>query len=253
MQRHLAANAPQARHEARRRRASARTRLRTKSIPSILRSGRVRLRVAAESRAERNRDEVKRIALHRASEIGADMEMGYYVDAHGTQWAPQTFVVRELIRAMGYSESMVRHAERVAWWPGTARLRKLVAWRVAIRHMQRELDGPRAGGWAGPLLGAAVEELDRRLAERPDRISTRDLTTLAATLARMFKRDAPADERGTAGSIALGETGFTAIVESIERLPEPARGAARARYRAIADAMRDAISRGLHGDASGVA
>src|SRR5207244_6989944 len=111
-----------------------------------------------------------------------DMEMGYYESVDGDQWEPRPLVVRELLRKMGYGNWFVKTNRRPRWWPGMDAFRRMVAWKVAIRRMQQQVDFSNRNAWAGPLVGLAVEEMGHRLATNPASVSDRDITDLITKL-----------------------------------------------------------------------
>lgn len=204
----------------------------------------------SEQRAAKRADEKRSLAAVRreeASEIAADMEMGYYVGEDGIEWPAKTFSRAEVLRKMGYGVWFVKNGRLPAWWPGTAEFRRHVSWKVAVRRMQSHLDLTRHNAWAGPLIGLGVEEMGRRLALTPELVSDRDLTDLITKLTRIFADGAPAS--GGSAPVPGGESKpgvaarFTRITETIELLPEgPAREKAKRDYDAILTEARAAIA-----------
>jgi len=204
----------------------------------------------SEQRAAKRADEKRSLSAVRreeASEIAADMEMGYYVGEDGAQWPAKPFTRAEVLRKMGYGVWFVRNGRLPAWWPGIPEFRRHVSWKVAVRRMQSHLDLTRHNAWAGPLIGLGVEEMGRRLALTPELVSDRDLTDLITKLTRIFADGAPAG--GGSAPVPGGEAKpgvtarFTRITETIELLPEgPAREKAKRDYDAILTEARNAIS-----------
>jgi hypothetical protein len=171
--------------------------------------------------------ETKLARRHEASEIGADMEMGYYLDLAGEQWPPQHFIVKEIMTKMKYGPWFIRSRRWPAWWPGMEGFRRLVAWKVYVRRMQSTLDFGSEDPATGPLRMMAIEDMGRRLAEDPRLISDRDLTDLITKVSRDARRRV---SLANIGDAPAGTVRLRRITEEIELLPE---GAARER------AMRD--------------
>jgi hypothetical protein len=178
--------------------------------------------------------ETKIARRHEASEIGADMEMGYYIDDAGEQWPPKPFVFKEILRKMRYGKWATTHrASNPAWWPGMESFRRMVAWKVYVRKMQTTIDQGAEDPATGPLRMMAIEDMGRRLAEDPRMISDRDLTDLITKISRDSRRRAPALGDAPAGTVRLRR-----ITEEIELLPE---GAARERALKDLEAARERV------------
>jgi hypothetical protein len=170
---------------------------------------------------------------HEASEIGADMEMGYHVTKEGEQWAPRPFEVREILRKMGYGPWFVRNNRRPLWWPGMEGLRRMVTWKVYVRRMQTSFDFGAEDPATGPLRMMAIEDMGRRIAEDPRAISDRDMTDLITKISRDSRRRMGPLPDAPGGTVRLRR-----ITEEIELLPE---GAARERAMKDLDAARERV------------
>jgi hypothetical protein len=154
------------------------------------------------------------------------MEMGYYTTTAGEQWPAQPFAIGELLRRMGYGERMIADGHKPTWWRGTELLRKIVAWKVAVRRMQAQVDFGNRNAWAGPLVALAVEEMGHRLSRSPESIADRDMVDLVVRLTKIFKDSAPSGGPAMPTAPANGGSGprFRLTRETIELLPEgPAR------------------------------
>lgn len=199
----------------------------------------------AARKAAREEDRRSMDAVHRdeASEFAADMEMGYYLTAQHEQWSPRPFVIAELLRRMGYGRWFIENGRRPSWWPGTDAFRKIVAWKVAVRRMQSQLDLGNRNAWAGPLVAMAVEEMGRRLARSPEKISDRDVADFIVRLTKIFKDSAPSGGPVMPTAPAASGVRFRLTRETIELLPEgPARDKAVRDLDAILAEARTAIT-----------
>jgi hypothetical protein len=203
---------------------------------------------AAARRAKREDDARALDAVKReeASDFAADMELGYYQTQQHEQWEPRPFVIAELLRRMGYGEWTIKNGRRPRWWPGNDAFRKLVAWKVAVRRMQTQLDLGNRNAWAGPLVAMAVEEMGHRLARNPEKITDATIADLIVRLTKIFKDSAPSGgptaPAAPSASIPAGSR-FRITRETIEMLPEgPTRDKAIRDLDAVLSEARVAIA-----------
>lgn len=118
----------------------------------------------------------KKDCLEYAAELAADMETGYYVPAgQEMPWPARRFVVREILRRMGYA--VTADKGRPSWWPegGTQAFRSYVEWKVRERQMIGRITWDKIEPFieAGTFRGYA--EIMRRLSMEPEKIPFRDL------------------------------------------------------------------------------
>jgi hypothetical protein len=199
-------------------------------------------------RAVRAREELRRMSVkdarEQASEIAADMETGYYIDANKEQWVAKPFVIGEMLRSMGYSPTKIEKARYPTWWPGTNAFRKLVDWKIVLRQF-RDIDARRGGNPVGPLISMAVATMGERLCLDPESVPSRDIVDLISKLSRLYRVVAKdGEEEHPSLDDPSGEG--TVVYEQIQRVimrtpPGPARERLEARYRANVVAAQKAI------------
>jgi hypothetical protein len=117
--------------------------------------------------------------LEYAAEIAADMETGFYApEGEDTPWPKKTFVIREILRRMGYSPSYVDHNRRPMWWPdgGTSAFKGYVEWKVRERQMFGKVSYDKVVPYMEALTFMGFSELARRIKLAPEQIPFRDLS-----------------------------------------------------------------------------
>jgi hypothetical protein len=177
----------------------------------------------AQKRAlkDEGRRDLDTLRREEAADIAADMEMGYYVPASGEQWPVRPFVVAEVLRRMGYGKWTIANNVHPRWWPGREVFRRVVAWKVAVRRMQSQVDFANKNAWAGPIVGLAVEEMGRRLAANPEKVSDRDITDLITKMTRLFVEGRPGSAPPAGAALAAGAARFTRTTEVFELIDDP--------------------------------
>jgi hypothetical protein len=177
-----------------------------------------------------------------ATTIAADMEMGYYQPTDAVQWTPRPFIVAEVLRRMGYGKWYIKDSKRPRWWPGLEVFRRVVAWKIAVRRMQSQVDFANRNAWAGPLVGLAVEEMGLRLASEPEKVSDRDLTDLITKISRMFVEGRPSAPPPAGSQVGGATARFIRTTEVFELVDDPREREKMVRdYEASLDEARAAI------------
>lgn len=182
---------------------------------------------ADEPRAVKNMTTPEKIRW--AADIGADMEMGYYITLHGDQWPARPFVMREIMKKMGYSEKVDHLANTVSWnsnptwWPGMDVMRRMVTLTCLLREAQRaQANDP--DSVVNAAFAAAMEEVLRRLFTDPKGVPNRELFDFTTKLARLRKDARKDDEDDGPQRLSISDK----INETIRALPAEEQSKARA-------------------------
>lgn len=205
-------------------------------------NSRERRNIEKRLRKDDEKRELDTTRREEATTIAADMEMGYYVPLEGAQWDPRPFVVAEVLRRMGYGKWTIKNGRKPRWWPGLDVFRRVVAWKVATRKLQSHFDFANKNAWSGPLVGLAVEEMGRRLAEHPETVSDRDITDLITKMTRLFVEGKPGSAAPAGAELPAGTTRYQRTTEVFELVDDPREREKLERdYRASIDAALAAI------------
>jgi hypothetical protein len=156
------------------------------------------------------------------------MELGEYVDAAGVRWDPKRFVMTEILRRLGYSESYIERGSRPAWFPGMGDFARYVAYLKAVREVNYTQGYDATKPLVETLFVAATVEIADRLMDPRKRktVAMRELTDLFTKMHRAFA----ISSHGQAPPLAPGDMskGGTIVYQNITnvigQLPEgPAR------------------------------
>lgn len=152
-----------------------------------------------------------------AVEIAADMEQGYYVDLEGHQWERRPFVIAQILRQMGYTESVsVKPAARPQWWPGTTALRRMVALKVMLHEVQAK-SGSSGMPWLDPMLAMVTERILDVLYSGAD-VNFRELVDLTTKLARLREQHRSSALTGAPATQSLPGGGSVALQRVTETI-----------------------------------
>lgn len=191
--------------------------------------------IAASGKAglkEKARDKMYEMAATMAMQ----MELGEYIPLEGERWEPRPFVMTEILRRFGYSESYIERGSRPAWFPGMGDFRRYVAYLKTVR----EVDYAQGYNATKPLVEmlfvAAAVEIGQRLMDPRQRgkVAMRELTDLFTKTHRAFaitSHGAPPPL--SPGDMSKGgQIVYQNIQQTILTLPEgPARDAAFAMFK----------------------
>jgi hypothetical protein len=186
--------------------------------------------------------------LNYAAELAADMETGLYTpEGSDVPWEPgHRFVIRDILRAMGYSPSYIRASQRPVWWPpgGTAAFRDYVEWKKRERQMVGRITYDKLTPYIEALTYKGFAEMARRIMLNPDSVKFRDLAQFTMRGVEFIKGQAdpwttPISEDGADAyarmAKAIDGVGDATARKAIEALLDATLVAARARMRKVVE------------------
>lgn len=136
----------------------------------------------------------KKASLEYAAELAADMETGFYVpEGEDKPWAEgRRFVMREIMRRMGYSQSYTNAMRKPAWFPqgGMEAFRGYVEWKKYERSLNGKIRWDQVEPYVEAVTFAGFSEIAKRIKLDPEKIPFRDLAQFTMRGMDMMKSKA---------------------------------------------------------------